>query len=87
MYVGQVRSPIVHEPPPPLEQVGPGIGHLDLVLDHVRERRLDDLAPMVRRLGRPVAKARPTAVRGRSPMNTSSTLSATLVHPSAYYAT
>ena len=60
---------------------------LDLVPDHMRQRRLDDLAPMVRHLGRPVAKARPTAVRGRSPMNTSSTLSATLVHPSAYYAT
>ena len=34
-----------------------------------------------------IPATRPTAVRGRSPMNTSSTLSATLVHPSAYYAT
>ena len=34
-----------------------------------------------------IPATRPTAVRGRSPMNTSSTLSVTLVHPSAYYAT
>ena len=34
-----------------------------------------------------IPATRPTAVRGRSPMNTSSTLSAILVHPSAYYAT
>ena len=77
----------IHQPTPALEQVRAGVGRLDLVPDHMRERRLDDLVRMVRRVGRPVAKARPTAVRGRSPMNTSSTLSATLVHPSAYYAT
>ena len=62
-------------------------GRLDPAADLVCQRRLGHLVRMIRLLGRPVAKARPTAVRGRSPMNTSSTLSATLVHPSAYYAT
>ena len=84
----QISLPFLHrQPAAALEQVRAPIGRLDPVLDHMREGRLDDLARMIRRLGRPVAATRPTAVRGRSPMNTSSTLSATLVHPSAYYAT
>jgi len=47
---GQVLGPIVHEQPPPLEQVRPRVGRLHLVLHHVRERRLDDLARVVRLL-------------------------------------
>ena len=36
---------------------------LDLVLHHMRQRRLDDLAGMVSLLGRPVPEARPEPVR------------------------
>ena len=50
------KAQIVHEPPPPLEQVRAGVGRLDRILDSVRQRRLDDLARMVRLLGRPVRK-------------------------------
>ena len=41
---GKVRFPVVHQPPPTLEQVGARIGCLGLVADHVLQRRLDDLA-------------------------------------------
>ncbi len=44
----EVRRPLVHQQPPSLEQVRARIGRLDLVLDHVSQRRLDDLARMVR---------------------------------------
>ena len=54
---GVVRS--VHEAPPPLEQVRPRVRRLDLVADDVGERRLDDLARMVRLPGRPVPERRP----------------------------
>ena len=37
----EVLRPVVHQPPPPLEQVRPGIGRLDRVADDVRQRRLD----------------------------------------------
>ena len=36
--VGQIGSPVLHEPPPPLEQVRAPIGRLDLVPDHMRQR-------------------------------------------------
>ena len=36
---------------PPLEQVRAGIGSFDLILDHVRQRRLDDLARVIRLIG------------------------------------
>ena len=61
----QVVGPIVHEPTPMREQVRPGVGSLHLVLDHMRQRRLDDLARMVRLLGRPVPEQRAEAVRRR----------------------
>ena len=61
--VGKVRGPIVHEPPPPLEQVRPRVRRFDLVLDDMRQRRLDDLPRMVRLLGGPVPERRPEAVR------------------------
>ena len=61
--VGKVRGPIVHEPPPTLEQVRPRVGRFDLVLHRVRERRLDDLAWVIRFLRRPVSKGGPEAVR------------------------
>ena len=35
----------------PLEQVRAGIGSFDLILDHVRQRRLDDLARVIRLIG------------------------------------
>ena len=50
MCAVEVLSPIVHEPPP-LEQVRPGVGRFDLVADDVGQRRLDDLARVVRLLG------------------------------------
>ena len=34
----EVGGPVVHQAAPPLEQVRPGVGGLDLVLDHVGER-------------------------------------------------
>ena len=37
----QIRRPVVHEPTPPLEQVGAPVRGLHLVLDHVRQRGLD----------------------------------------------
>ena len=43
--------------------------------EEIEALELDPRVELIRLLGRPVAKARPTAVRGRSPMNTSSTLS------------
>ena len=43
---GQVLGPIVHETLPALEQVRPRVGGLHLVLDNMRQRRLDDLARM-----------------------------------------
>ena len=58
----EVVGPIVHEPTPTLEQVRSGIGGLDPVLHHMRQRRLDDLARMVRLLGRPVPERRAEAV-------------------------
>ena len=50
----EIGRPVVHQPPPALKQVRPGVGRLDLVLDHVRQRRLDDLARVIGLLGRPV---------------------------------
>ncbi len=55
----EVVGPIVHEPTPTLEQVRAGVGRLHLVLDHMRQRRLDDLARMVRLLGREALSAHP----------------------------
>ena len=52
--------------PSALEQVRAPIGGLDLVPDHVRQRRLDDLPGMVRLLGGPVPERRPEPMRHRS---------------------
>lgn len=46
--VGQVALPIMHEDTATLEQVRARIGHLDPVLDHMRQRRLDHLTGLVR---------------------------------------
>ena len=46
----QGTRPIVHERPPTLEQVRARIGRLDPFRDDVRQRRLDDLARVVRLL-------------------------------------
>ena len=54
---------VVHEPPPSLEQVRPRVGRLNFVLDHVRERRFDDLAWVIRAFRRPVPEGRTEAVR------------------------
>ena len=58
-----VFGPVVHEPPPPLEQVRPRVRRLDLVMHHVRERRFDHLAWVVGVLGGPIAKGGPEPVR------------------------
>ena len=57
--VGEVRRPIVHQAPPTLEQVRPGVGRLDLVLDDMRQRGLDHFARMVGLLCCPVPERRP----------------------------
>ena len=62
----QIRGPIVHQPPPTLEQIRPRVGRLGLVADHVRKRRLDHLPRVVGLLGRPVAETRPEAVPGQT---------------------
>ena len=51
-----IYRPFVHQPTPTLEQIRPRVGRLDLVLDHVSERRLDDLPRVVGLLRRPVPK-------------------------------
>ena len=56
-FVGEVGPPVVHEPASALEQVRAHVRRLDLVLDHMGQRSLDDLARMIRLLGRPVPKA------------------------------
>lgn len=48
----KVRRPVAHQPPPPLEQIRLRTNRLDFVLDHVRQRCLDDLAHVVRLLRR-----------------------------------
>ena len=55
----KVLRPVVHQQPPPLEQVRPRIRRLHLVRHHMRQRRLDDLPRMVGPLRRPVPEARP----------------------------
>ncbi len=65
---GEVGFPVVHEPPSPLEQVRAGVGRLDLVLDDVSQRCLDDLPRVVRLLGRPVPERR-AAREARLPAN------------------
>ena len=60
---GKVRFPVVHQPPPTLEQVGASVGRLGLVADHVRQRCLDHLPRVVGLLGRPVAERGPEAMR------------------------
>ena len=47
----------------PLEQVRPGVGRLDLVLDDVSQRRLDDFTRVIRFLGGPIPERRAEAVR------------------------
>ena len=60
---GQVGRPVVHQLPSALEQVRAPIGCLDPVLYHMRQGGLDDLAGMIRLLGRPVPETRPEPVR------------------------
>ncbi len=61
--VVEVLGPLVHEPPPPLEQVRAGVGRLNLVLHDVGHRRLNYLARMIRLFGRPIPERRAEAVR------------------------
>ena len=46
-----------------VDQVRACVGRLDLVPDHVRQRRLDDLPRVVRLLRRPIPEAGPVPVR------------------------
>ena len=72
----EVRGPVVHQPPPTPEQVGPRIGRLDLVLNQVSQRRPDHLAwrsvvlplpvPPLTRMLRRVSKVR-SAAAGSGP--------------------
>ena len=52
----QVAGPVVHEPAPALEQIRAPVGCLDLVAGSVCQRRLHDLAGMIRLFDRPVAE-------------------------------
>ena len=61
-FLVKVGHPVLHQPPPAFEQVGPRVRRLDPVLRHVRERRLDHLVRVIRPLRRPVPEARPEAV-------------------------
>ena len=65
MCSNEIGGPLVHQAAPTLEQVRPRVGRFDLVLHRVRERRLDDLAWVIRFLRRPVSKGGPEA--GRPP--------------------
>ena len=57
----EVRSPLVHQLAPTLEQVRPEVDRLDPVLHHVRQHHLNHLLWMIRLLRRPVPKGRPEA--------------------------
>ena len=59
----EIGRPIDHQMAPALEQVRPGVDRLDLIPDDMGQRRLDDLARMVRLLGRPVPERRAEPVR------------------------
>ena len=56
---GDVGGPVVHQLPPPLEQVRPRVGRLYPVLDDMGQRGLDHIARVVRLLGCPVPERRP----------------------------
>ena len=60
-----ILRPLVHEPPPPLEQVGAPVRSLNLVLDHVRQRRIDDLPQVIGLFRRPVPERLAEPVRHR----------------------
>ena len=62
-FAAYVGRPIVHQPPPAFEQVRPGVGSFDLVLDNVGQRRLDHLARVVRLLSGPVPEGGAESVR------------------------
>ena len=59
----QVASPLLHQHPATLEQVGPAIGRLHPIRIHVRQGELADLAGRIRALGRRVPERRAEAVR------------------------
>ena len=62
------RRPLLHERPPPLEQVRPPIRRVDGVRVHMRRRQLADLARGVRALRRPAGRLRPCGPHaGRRP--------------------
>ena len=52
-----VRGPVVHQDPPPVEQVGAPVGRFHAIAVDVRKRELADLARRVGALRRPVPKA------------------------------
>ena len=55
--------------PPALEQIRAGVGRLNLVPDHMRQGRFDNLAWMIRLLGGPIPERRAETVRhGRNLM-------------------
>ena len=62
---GQERGPLLHERPPPLEQVRPPVGRLDGVRVHARQRQLAHLPRGVRALRGRVPEARTEPVRHR----------------------
>ena len=60
---GQELSPLLHEHPPPLEQIRPPVGRLDGVRVYMGQHQLAHLPRRVRALRRPVPEARTGPVR------------------------
>ena len=60
---GDICGPIVHQDPPPVEQVAAPVGGLDTVAVDVGKRELAHLARRVGALGGPIPKARTKPVR------------------------
>ena len=69
----QIALPVVHQPPPTLEQIRARIRPLDVVRHHVRQCRLDDLPRMVGPRGRPVRNGPRPRSRGATASSATST--------------
>lgn len=54
---GQERGPLLHQRPPPLEQIRPSVGRLDGVRIHMGQRQFAHLSRSVGAFRRPVPEA------------------------------
>jgi len=67
-----VSAPINHKPPPLLEQVTPSVSRLDLVVNDMRQRHLDNVVGVACGFCRPVSEGRAEAVNRNAIMTHSS---------------